>query len=51
MSAPHDTNKPVVSTTEARQAETNTGARYVLLVSLGLAILAGIILYFAFFRL
>ena len=50
MSSPHDTNKPVISTTEVRQGETDSGVRYVLFVSLGLAILAGVILYFAFFR-
>lgn len=40
-----------LNTEEARQgAETGT-VRWVLYISLGLAVLAGIILYFSFFRL
>lgn len=49
MSLPHDSTKKTLPTDEARQGETTGTVRYVLIASLGLAVLAGLILYFAFF--
>jgi len=44
-------NRKDISTQDARQgAETGT-VRWVLRISLGLAVLAGLVLYFSFFRL
>ena len=44
-------NRKDLSTVEARQgAETGT-VRWVLRISLGLAVIAGLILYFSYFRL
>jgi hypothetical protein len=39
-----------ISTTEARQAVTGTGTRYVLHIGLALAVLALVIIYFAMLR-
>lgn len=45
----HDTTRPVVPKDEARQGEATGHVRYVLMTSLALAIIAGIVLYSAFF--
>jgi len=46
----HDGSGEQVGTTEARQAVTGTGARYVLHIGLALAVLALVIIYFAMLR-
>lgn len=45
----HDTTKPVIPTNEARQAEAPGIVRYVLGVSLAMAVVAGVLLYLAYF--
>lgn len=45
MSAPHD-GPEQKTTVEARQGVTGHNVRYVLFIGMGLAILAGVILYF-----
>ena len=40
-----------LSTTEARQGVELGSVRWVLRISLGLAVLAGLVIYFSFFRL
>ena len=44
----HDTTKPIIATDEARQAEAPGIVRYVLGISLTLAVIAGILLYLAY---
>ena len=48
---PADENRPgaVLTTQEARQGETSGHMRYVLAGSLGLAIIAGVVIYVNFF--
>lgn len=50
MATTRDDNKELDAQDARQGAETGT-VRWVLCISLGLAILAGIILYFSFFRL
>ena len=47
---PRDGSGEQVSTTEARQAVTGTGARYVLHIGLALAVIALVIIYFVMLR-
>jgi len=44
-------NRKELSTVEARQGVETGTVRWVLRVSLGLAVIAGLILYFSYFRL
>ena len=48
--APRAGSGEVVSTTEARQAVTGTGARYVLHISIALVVIAFAIIYFVMMR-
>ena len=48
--APRDGSGNEVTTTEARQAVTGTGTRYVLHISLALAAIALVIIYFVMLR-
>lgn len=45
----HDTTKPNITTEEARQGETPGIVRYVLGISLILAVIAGVLLYLSYF--
>ncbi len=45
-----ENGKPVLSTQEARQAKEMGSVRYVLAISLGLAVIAGIVIYTIFFH-
>lgn len=44
----HDTTKPVISTEDARQAESPGIVRYVLGISLALSVIAGVLLYLSY---
>ena len=43
----HDTTKPIIATEDARQGEAPGIVRYVLGISLTLAVIAGVLLYLA----
>lgn len=45
----HETSAPVTSAREARQAVPLGVMRYVLAVSVGLAVIAGVVIWLAFF--